>query len=98
MVKGSYKATRRHIGNPVALFLCFAHGFCEVHVDSQERLGLKRRRPTGPRIIWQRLKNIGLVTGPGGLFATRLVTESRVLATNPPATSLLKNTVLYQGL
>ena len=26
--------------------------------------------------IWQRLKHIGLVTGPGGLFATRLVTES----------------------
>ena len=34
--------------------------------------------------IWQRLKNIGLVTGPGGLFATRLVTESGGLATNPP--------------
>ena len=34
--------------------------------------------------IWQRLKNIGLVTGPGGLFATRLVTELRGLATNPP--------------
>ena len=34
--------------------------------------------------IWQRLKNIGLVTGPGGLFATRLVTESVGLATNPP--------------
>ena len=33
---------------------------------------------------WQRLKNIGLVTGPGGLFATRLVTESGGLATNPP--------------
>ena len=37
--------------------------------------------------IWQhrqRLKNIGLATGPGGLFATRLVTESGGLATNPP--------------
>ena len=34
--------------------------------------------------ICQRLKNIGLVTGPGGLFATRLVTESGGLATNPP--------------
>ena len=34
--------------------------------------------------IWQRLKNIGLVTGPGGLFATRLVTESGGLATSPP--------------
>ena len=33
--------------------------------------------------IWQRLKNIGLVTGPVGLFATRLVTESGGLATNP---------------
>ena len=32
----------------------------------------------------QRLQNIGLVTGPGGLFATRLVTESGGLATNPP--------------
>ena len=34
--------------------------------------------------IRQRLKNIRLVTGPGGLFATKLVTESGVLATNPP--------------
>ena len=34
--------------------------------------------------IWQRLRNIALVTGPGGLFATRLVTESGGLATNPP--------------
>ena len=33
---------------------------------------------------WQRLKIIGLVTGPGGLFATRLVTELGGLATNPP--------------
>ena len=32
--------------------------------------------------IWQRPKNIGLVTG--GLFATRLVTESGGFATNPP--------------
>ena len=34
--------------------------------------------------MWQRLKNIGLVTGPGGLFATRLATESGGLAANPP--------------
>ena len=34
--------------------------------------------------IWQRLKNIGLVASPGGLFATRFVTESGGLATNPP--------------
>ena len=34
--------------------------------------------------IWQRLKSIGLVTGPGGRFATRLVTESGGPATNPP--------------
>ena len=34
--------------------------------------------------IWPRLKNIGLVTGPGGLFATRLGAESGGLATNPP--------------
>ena len=34
--------------------------------------------------MWQRLKNIGLVIGLGGLFATRLVTESGGLATNPP--------------
>ena len=33
--------------------------------------------------IWLRLRNIGLVTGPGGLLATRLVTESGGLATNP---------------
>ena len=34
--------------------------------------------------IWQRLKNMGVGTGPGGLFATRLVTELGGLATNPP--------------
>ena len=34
--------------------------------------------------IWLRLKNIGLVPGVGGHFATRLVTESGSLATNPP--------------
>ena len=33
--------------------------------------------------IWQRLKNIGLVTGLGGLFATRFVAESGRPATNP---------------
>ena len=45
--------------------------------------------------MWQHLKNdIGLVTGPS-LFATRLVAESGSLATNLPATSLLKTTVLY---
>ena len=32
---------------------------------------------------WQRLKNIRLVTGPGGLFATRPVTESGGLAPDP---------------
>ena len=30
------------------------------------------------------LKNIKLITGPGGLLTTRLVTESGGLATNPP--------------
>ena len=44
--------------------------------------------------IWQCLKNIGLVTGPGGLFATRLATRLRGLATNPPCTSLFK-TIKY---
>ena len=39
---------------------------------------------TIPYSIWQRPKNIGLVTGLGGRFATRLVTESGGLATNPP--------------
>ena len=45
---------------------------------------------------WQRLKNIGLVTGPRGLFATRLVTDSGGLRQILPATSLLKTTVLYR--
>ena len=44
---------------------------------------------------WQRLKNMGLVKGPGSLFATRLVTESGGVATNLPCTCLLKTTVLY---
>ena len=34
--------------------------------------------------IWQGIKNIGLVKGPGGLCATRLATEWGGLATNPP--------------
>ena len=38
--------------------------------------------------IWLRPKDIWLATGPGGLFATRLVTESGGLATNLSATSL----------
>ena len=36
-----------------------------------------------------------LVTGRGGLFATRLVTESGVLHPTLPATSLLRTAVLY---
>ena len=36
------------------------------------------------RLLGPCFKNIGLVTGPGGLFAKRLVTESGGLATNPP--------------
>ena len=38
--------------------------------------------------MWQRLTNIGLVTGPGGLFATRLVPESG-FCDKLPATGLL---------
>ena len=34
--------------------------------------------------IWLRPKTIGFTTGPGGLFATRHVTELGRLATNPP--------------
>ena len=41
--------------------------------------------------MWQRLKNIGLVTGPSGLFATRLVTESGALAANPPCDKPIEN-------
>ena len=49
--------------------------------------------------IWQRLKNIGLVTGPGGLFATRLVTESGDLATNPPRDKPIEDhSTLHRGL
>ena len=44
---------------------------------------------------WQRLKNIGLVTGSGGRFMTRRVTQSGVLQQTLPATSLLKIAVLY---
>ena len=49
-------------------------------------------------LIWQRLKNIGLVTGPGGLFATRLVTESAGLATNPPRDKPIEDySTLHRG-
>ena len=48
---------------------------------------------------WQRLKNIGLVTGPGGLFATRLETESGGLATNPPCDKPIEDySTLHRGL
>ena len=41
--------------------------------------------------IWQRPKNIGLVPSPGGLFATRLVTKSGGIATNPPCDKLVED-------
>ena len=48
--------------------------------------------------VWQRLKNIGLVTGPGGLFATRLVTESGGLATSPPCDKPVEDcSTLHRG-
>ena len=48
--------------------------------------------------MWQRLKSIGLVTGPGGLFETRLVTESGGLATNPPCDRRIEDyTTLHRG-
>ena len=48
--------------------------------------------------VWQRLKNIGLVTGPGGLFATRLVTELGGLATNPPCEKSIEDyNTLHRG-
>ena len=44
------------------------------------------------------ITNIGLVTGPGGLFATRLVTESGGLATNPPLDKLIEDySTLHRG-
>ena len=48
--------------------------------------------------IWQRLKNIGLVTGPGGLFATRLATESGGVATNRPCDQPIEDySTLHRG-
>ena len=48
--------------------------------------------------MWQRLKNMGLVIGPGGLFATRLATESRGLATNPPCEKPIEDySTLHRG-
>ena len=47
----------------------------------------------------QRLKNIGLVTGLDGLFATRVVTESGGLATNPPCNKPIEDrSTLHRGL
>ena len=49
-------------------------------------------------VFWQRLKNIWLVTGPGGLLATRLVTESGGLATNPPCDKPVEDySTLHRG-
>ena len=48
--------------------------------------------------IWQRLRNIGLVTGPGSLFATRLVTESGVFCDKPLREKPLEGySTLYRG-
>ena len=48
--------------------------------------------------LLQRLKNIGLVTGPGGLFTTRFATESGGLATNPPCDKRVKDySTLHRG-
>ena len=48
--------------------------------------------------MWQRLKHIGLATGLGGLFATRLVTESGGLATNPPCDKPIEDySTLHRG-
>ena len=44
--------------------------------------------------IWQRIKNIGLVTGLGGHFATKACNRPERSATNPSATSSFKTTVL----
>ena len=41
------------------------------------------------------LENIGLVTGPGGLFATRLVKEWGGLATNPPCDKPIEDYSTY---
>ena len=50
-------------------------------------------------VCHMRVKNIGLVTGPGGLFATRLVTESGGLATNPPCDKPVEDySTLHRGL
>ena len=45
--------------------------------------------------MWQRIKNIGLVTGLGSHFATKVCYRRGCSATNPSATSPLKTTVLY---
>ena len=43
-------------------------------------------------------QNIGLVTCPGGFFARRLVTESGVLATNPPCDKPVEDySTLHRG-
>ena len=43
--------------------------------------GLRNYQCPGP--IWQRIKNIGLVTGLGGLFATKVCHRRGCSATNP---------------
>ena len=43
----------------------------------------------------QRLKNIGLVTGPGGLFCDKACNRIGGFCDTLPATNLLKSTVLY---
>ena len=48
--------------------------------------------------MWQRLQNIGLVTGPGGHFATRLVTQWGGLATTPPCNKPIEDySTLHRG-
>ena len=59
----------------LCMSLCFLLPGLHMHIHMHRPVRIN---------IWQCLKNIGLVTGAGGLFATRLVIESGGLATNPP--------------
>ena len=70
-----FMRTSRYLHTYIPTFIhAFIHA-CLLHIYTHMYLYIH---------IWQRLKNIGLVTGPGGLFAIRRVTESGGLATNPP--------------
>ena len=69
--------------------------YCRIPQADLKMIQVRFRLQRTHTYIWQRIKNIGLVTGLGGHFATKVCNRRGCSATNPSATSPLKTRVLY---